>query len=83
VQMIFSDKTGTLTMNKMEFKKCSVRGGQKYGDLKTGEEDVFGGMCESEKRKVRNRISEGDLSTTKFFKALALCHTVVCEDKTD
>jgi len=24
VEMIFSDKTGTLTANEMEFKKCSV-----------------------------------------------------------
>lgn len=26
LQFIFSDKTGTLTQNKMNFKKCSVNG---------------------------------------------------------
>ena len=31
VQMIFSDKTGTLTQNKMEFKKCQIAG-QKFGE---------------------------------------------------
>ena len=31
VEFVFSDKTGTLTQNKMVFKKCFV-GGQKVGE---------------------------------------------------
>ena len=31
VEFVFSDKTGTLTQNKMEFKKCQV-GPHIYGD---------------------------------------------------
>jgi len=36
IEFIFSDKTGTLTQNKMEFKKCAVNN-IAYGDLKAGE----------------------------------------------
>ena len=32
VEFVFSDKTGTLTQNKMEFKKCHV-GNKLFGDL--------------------------------------------------
>ena len=34
--MVFSDKTGTLTMNKMEFKKCQING-NKYGEPLKGD----------------------------------------------
>jgi len=37
VEFVFSDKTGTLTQNKMEFKKISV-GGQIYGEPIPNEE---------------------------------------------
>jgi magnesium-transporting ATPase (P-type) len=42
--MIFSDKTGTLTMNKMEFKKCSIAG-IKYCEPSNVSEKNFPGIC--------------------------------------
>ena len=33
VEYIFSDKTGTLTQNKMEFASCSI-GGVNYDDVR-------------------------------------------------
>lgn len=49
VQVIFSDKTGTLTQNKMEFKKCTVAG-QRFGDPLSSGELTELGICESGKK---------------------------------
>ena len=55
VQMILSDKTGTLTQNKMEFKKCQVSGGLKFGEI-VDTSDSFTGMCQSGRDEVRAAI---------------------------
>ena len=45
--LIFSDKTGTLTKNKMVFKRCSVNN-VVYGEPHEGEQENDLGMVESE-----------------------------------
>lgn len=90
VEMIFSDKTGTLTQNKMIFKKCQING-NKYGEPKPEEKDYEDGMVVSGIKETRNMIRKesetGSQSNpnyafpyvTEFFLNLALCNTVMCE----
>lgn len=77
VQFVFSDKTGTLTQNKMEFKKFSV-GGLIYPD----DADLsWTGKPESERTYadyMKNDDGHGE-KVKEFFKFMSLCHKVVAE----
>lgn len=75
ISYVFSDKTGTLTCNIMEFRKCSIAG------------QVFGTNRRTKlEEKVPNvdfvdeSIEAVDPKVVDFFMHLATCHTVVAEE---
>ena len=60
IEYIFSDKTGTLTQNVMEFKKCSINGvpyGEAYTEAQAGLQRRQGIDVEAEEAKVRDQIA--------------------------
>ncbi|CCF56549.1 hypothetical protein KAFR_0B02510 [Kazachstania africana CBS 2517] len=61
IEYIFSDKTGTLTQNIMEFKKCTINGvsyGRAYTEALAGLRKRQGIDVESEGRYEREEISK-------------------------
>lgn len=69
VRYIFSDKTGTLTSNCMEFKCCSV-GRQTFGTATAGMNPV----------QVRNVVNKGDWLSAQmreFLTVMAVCQNAV------
>jgi len=94
IEYVFSDKTGTLTCNEMEFRCCTVAG-VAYAD--TVDENKDGWKTFDEFRDILNGednaanpffgVSE-KVSThehkniaTEFMRLLAVCHTVIPEVK--
>ncbi|XP_026671394.1 probable phospholipid-transporting ATPase VA isoform X2 [Ceratina calcarata] len=71
VQYIFSDKTGTLTENKMLFRRCAV-GGQDYSHGGDDENPV-----PSSRLKEDLLISTFRHHLQEFLIVLAICNTVV------
>uniref|UniRef100_A0A673LYD9 Phospholipid-transporting ATPase n=1 Tax=Sinocyclocheilus rhinocerous TaxID=307959 RepID=A0A673LYD9_9TELE len=71
VEYVFTDKTGTLTENEMQFRECSING-IKYQEING--KLVPEGMTED----------SPDGSEELFLKAVSLCHTVqISYDQTD
>ncbi|KAI8324877.1 phospholipid-translocating P-type ATPase [Martensiomyces pterosporus] len=84
VEYIFSDKTGTLTCNIMEFRQCSI-GGVMYSDVveagkraRVVDGEVVGQYDFSQ---LRDHIRDSERSALlfEFFQLLATCHTVIPE----
>jgi phospholipid-transporting ATPase len=73
VEFIFSDKTGTLTCNVMEFKNCTVNN-VIYKDKKEMR-TVF--------KKGAGASPEDKESCYQFFKLMAVCHAVVVDRDED
>lgn len=61
IEYIFSDKTGTLTQNVMEFKKATVNGqpyGEAYTEAQAGMQKRLGIDVEKEGEKIRIEIAD-------------------------
>ncbi|XP_075222064.1 phospholipid-transporting ATPase IF-like [Lycorma delicatula] len=76
VQYMFTDKTGTLTENEMEFQRCSIDGKMYY------EEQGKLYILPSNGNSLMAELVPSEMWNEKqnhFFLALAICHTVQCD----
>ncbi|KAL2967840.1 hypothetical protein AAZX31_16G196200 [Glycine max] len=92
IRYVFSDKTGTLTENKMEFQRASVHG-KKYGSsLLTADNNTAAANSGKRRWKLKSEIavdselmallqkdSDRDerIAAHEFFLTLAACNTVI------
>ncbi|XP_059086282.1 uncharacterized protein LOC131882984 isoform X2 [Tigriopus californicus] len=76
VQYIFSDKTGTITKNKLKFKKCSIGGMvlEPSVDAKGLLSLLKGCQCS---RSSSRTCSVDCQQIRDMFQAMVLCHTVI------
>ena len=82
IEYIFSDKTGTLTCNMMEFKQCSI-GGIQYADEvpedRRASDSNPVGIYDFNKLRQNLRDHESRTAIHHFLALLATCHTVIPE----
>lgn len=88
IEYIFSDKTGTLTRNIMEFKSCSIAGHcyiddipeDKHAKIIDGVEIGFHDF-----KKLQDNLATGEdaMIIDEFLLLLAACHTVIPEVQSD
>uniref|UniRef100_A0A8D0AS42 Phospholipid-transporting ATPase n=1 Tax=Sander lucioperca TaxID=283035 RepID=A0A8D0AS42_SANLU len=89
IKYIFSDKTGTLTQNIMTFNRCSING-KAYGErrrlIHNSRVDFSWNQLADPKftfhdHSLLETVREGNPEAQAFFRLLALCHTVMPEEK--
>jgi phospholipid-transporting ATPase len=84
VEYIFSDKTGTLTCNQMEFKQCSI-GGIQYAEevpedrRATIQDGIEVGVHDFKRLKENLETHESAILIHHFLALLSTCHTVIPE----
>ncbi|XP_060783761.1 phospholipid-transporting ATPase 11C isoform X6 [Neoarius graeffei] len=73
VEYVFTDKTGTLTQNNMEFIECCIDGFQYKNTESRSEVD---GFCVTDGPINKLHQKAGSEKEELFLRALCLCHTV-------
>jgi len=81
IEYIFADKTGTLTSNCMEFKRCSI-------NLMEFSMESLKGMCDTHEKldqymKKYFPTEEKRKKFYDFWMALSLCHDVLVDESAD
>lgn len=82
IEYIFSDKTGTLTCNMMEFRQCSIGGIQYADDVPEDRRATDSnpiGVYDFNRLRQNLHNDPSGAGIDQFLTLLAICHTVIPE----
>lgn len=78
-EIIFTDKTGTLTCNEMKFVKCFI-GGKVYYKEET--KNILEENSNKRAKVLKPELIESNEAVMEFFELLAVCHSVFVSEDT-